>query len=71
MNAIPKERHDPIGLPPLEETNQETLNRLLDPVEGAPFELRAALRSRLGLPAETPATPATGTNAPSAKVSSK
>jgi hypothetical protein len=62
-DQIPKERLEAIGLPPLEETDREILNRILDPEQGAVFEVRAILRSKLGLPGETSA-PAPSTNAP-------
>ena len=61
-----------IGLPPVEETEKEILNRLLDPKDehyGMPVEMRAILRSELGLPPEenSPATnTAASTNAPAA-----
>ena len=62
-----------IPVPPVEETEQIILNRLLDPDEGMPFEARAVLRTKLQLPAEgtplpatTNAPPAGGTNAPAA-----
>jgi hypothetical protein len=40
-------------------------DRMLDPEHGLTFEARAVLRTKLGLPAETPAPSAQGTNAPS------
>lgn len=62
-----------IPVPPVEETEQIILNRLLDPNEGMPFEARAILRTKLQLPPEgTPVPPsagvpsAVGTNAPAA-----
>lgn len=58
-----------IGLPPLEEMNQQVLDRLLDTKEPYwPPEMRAALRSALGMPIEVavPLTP--DTNAPPAVV---
>jgi hypothetical protein len=59
-----------ISLSPLEDIDREVLNRFLDPEEGASWEARAILRTRLGLPPE-PAAPAATTNAPPAKLSSK
>jgi hypothetical protein len=55
---IPKEREAAIGLPPLSEIEKESLNRLLDPEHGLAPEVRAALRTRLGMPAETAPAPA-------------
>jgi len=69
MTKIPKERTEAIGLKPLEDTDRVILSRLLDPERGPPFEFRAVLRSKLGMPPET-STPATNTNAPPEKVSS-
>jgi hypothetical protein len=59
-----------IGLPPVEETEKVIRDRLLDPEEGMPYEYRAVLRAKLGMPpepppAETEAVPGT-TNAPPA-----
>ena len=59
-----------IGLPPVEEMEQEMLARMLDPNEGLPPEARAILRTELRLPPEktpptTNAVPTT-TNAPAA-----
>ncbi len=65
-----KVRSEPLRMAPFDEINQEIRNRLLDPKEGAPFEFRAALRYKLGLPAE-PAQPEPSTNAPPAKASAK
>jgi hypothetical protein len=59
-----------VGLSPLENIDREILDRFLDPNEGAPWEVRAILRTKLGLPAEA-AAPAAVTNTPPAKVSSK
>jgi len=70
MSKIPKERIPATGLNPLEETDREILRRLLDAEHGAPFEVRAVLRSKLGMPAES-AVPAATTNAAPEKVSSK
>ena len=54
-----------IALPPYDQLNKLVVTDLLDPQRGVPFEARAVLRTRLGLPAET-AAPATinSTNAP-------
>ncbi len=52
-----------VGLPPLEETEKKVLDKMLDPVNGMPPEMRAILRTELRLPAET-----AGTNAPPAAV---
>ena len=47
-------RLDAIGLPPVEEMESEVLRVLLDPEQNAwPYEMRAALRSALGMPVET------------------
>jgi hypothetical protein len=65
-----------IGLPPVEETEKVIRDRLLDPEEGMPYEYRAVLRAKLGMPPEPPpaeiesvpgttnAPPAVSTNAP-------
>ena len=58
-----------IGLPPVEEVEQQVLMRLLDPKENFwPFEMRAALRSALGLELETVLPVSTETNAPPAVI---
>jgi hypothetical protein len=69
-----KGREDAIGLPPFEETERETVRRLLDSKDGAPPEVRAVLRTKLRLPPESAAPPEpapapSATNAPPAKVS--
>jgi hypothetical protein len=64
-----KVRSDPLRMAPFDEINQEIRDRMLDPKEGAPFAMRAALRYKLGLPAET--TPPPATNAPPGKISSR
>ncbi|MCL4786631.1 MAG: hypothetical protein KJ070_07525 [Verrucomicrobia bacterium] len=69
-----------VGLRPVEETEKLILERLLDPEQGLPYEYRAVLRQRQGLPPEPPPAetgPASGaavnppptasTNAPSAR----
>jgi hypothetical protein len=53
-----------IGLPPIEETEKEIRERLLDPTTAMmPFEMRAVLRTELRMPPEI-AVPSAGTNAP-------
>ncbi len=69
QSKIPKERLAAIGLRPIEDIDREILNRFLDPEGGVSFEPRAVLRTKLGLPPETVAPPAT-TNTPPAKLSS-
>ena len=71
MSRIGTARQDAISLPPFEEIDQEVRARVLDPKDGAPPEVRALIRTKLNLPAEsaTPKTepaPAEGavTNAP-------
>jgi hypothetical protein len=59
------DRAKAIAVPPVENTEQEILNRLLNPEQGMPFEARAILRTKLRLPPESAPTPAT-TNAPPA-----
>jgi plasmid stability protein len=54
-----------LQIAPIEDIEKDILNRMLDPEHGVPFEMRAALRSRLGLPPEPPPAPAS-TNAPPA-----
>ena len=52
-----------IGLPAYDLLNRTVLNQLLDPEKGAPFAMRAVLRTQLGMPAETvptPSAPVTG-----------
>ena len=70
QSTVPKEGQARISLPPLKDTDRVILARLLDPRTGMPSEERAVLRSKLGMRPETPA-PATGTNAPPPKVSSR
>ena len=58
-----------IGLPPVEEVEQQVLSRLLDPqLNYWPAEMRAALRSALGMPLESVAPASTDTNTPPAVV---
>ena len=54
MSKIPKERIEAIGLDPIDDMRRRVLDRLLDPDQGLPPVARAALRSKLGMPAETP-----------------
>jgi plasmid stability protein len=65
-----KESLPRVGLSPLEDIDREILNRFLDPQEGVPWEARAILRTKLGLPPEA-AAPAATTNAPPVKLSSR
>ena len=54
-----------IGLPPFADLNRAVLNQLLDPQQGAPYAMRAVIRSQLGMPGETNAPPMTvSTNPP-------
>ncbi len=56
-----------IGLPPFADLNRAVLNQLLDPQQGAPYAMRAVIRSQLGLPGETNVPPMTvSTNTPAA-----
>jgi hypothetical protein len=56
-----------IGLPPFADLNRAVLNQLLDPQAGAPYAMRAVIRSQLGLPGETNVPPMTvSTNPPAA-----
>jgi hypothetical protein len=66
QSKVPPERHEAIGLRPLEEIANAMLTRLLDPNEGLPPEIRAELRTRLDLPAEiaTPEKPQQAQRAP-------
>jgi len=68
QSGIPKERLSAIGLRPFAEIDREVRNRLLDPHEGMPFEVRAVLRAKLGEPPE-PRPPPGATNAPPAQAS--
>ena len=53
-----------IPLPPYDQLNSQVLRQLLDPEQGVAYAARAALRTQLGLPAESPKaaapTPAPG-----------
>jgi hypothetical protein len=72
MTKIGTDRREAIGLRPIKDIDAEILQRILDPAEGPPIEVRTTLRSMLGLPAEAPAAPSTNTppatvtNAPAA-----
>jgi hypothetical protein len=56
-----------IGLPPFADINRTVLNQLLDPQKGAPYAMRAVIRSQLGMPGETNLPPLTvSTNPPAA-----
>jgi hypothetical protein len=63
MTRIPKERIEVLGLAPIEQLAKKIRDRMLDPEHGLTFEARAVLRSKLGLPAETPPPSGPGTNA--------
>jgi hypothetical protein len=65
-----KMRPGPLIMRTLPEFKADVRDRLLDPAEGAPFELRAALRYKLGMGPEPP-QPSPATNAPAEKLSSK
>ncbi len=52
-----------LEIAPVEIIEEEMLRRMLDPETGVPFQMRAALRAKLGLSPESAAPPAT-TNAP-------
>ncbi len=54
-----------IRLQPYPDMNRDVVGMLLDPQRGLPYEARAILRTRLGMPAE-PVAPAPATNAPAA-----
>jgi hypothetical protein len=56
-----------IGLPPFADLNRAVLNQLLDPQQGAPYAMRAIIRSQLGMPGETNVPPMmVSTNTPTA-----
>ena len=56
-----------IGLPPFADLNRAVLNQLLDPQQGAPYAMRAVIRTQLGMPGETNMPPMTvSTNTPAA-----
>ena len=56
-------REQAIGLPPFADIDRDIRDRILDPANGLPAEARAILRTKLGLPAEKPAAPASTTAA--------
>jgi len=66
MSKIPKERAEAIGLKPLADIDREIRDRLLDPQDGLPPQVRAVLRGKLGLPKESPKSPP-GSAAPSSQ----
>jgi hypothetical protein len=70
QSGIPKERLSAIGLEPFDEIDRKVRARLLDPREGAPPDVRAALRAKLGEPPETE-LPAAETNRPPERASSQ
>jgi hypothetical protein len=53
-----------LALPPFPILNKFVVNQLLDPQQGVPYAARLALRTQLGLPAETNAPAILLTNAP-------
>jgi hypothetical protein len=65
-----KVRSESIPMAPLEDIKRDVLNQMLDPERGMPPEMRAALRAKLNMGPEPPASPAT-TNAIPEKVSSR
>jgi hypothetical protein len=72
QSKIPADRKAAIGQEPLEKIQEEVLNRLLDPSDGIPVEMRAVLRSKLGMGPEgaTPPPAPAPTNAPPEKAAS-
>ncbi len=68
QSNVPENRMSATGLLPFEQMNQMVLNALLSPTSRWPFEVRAILRSRLGMGPETPLAPEpeTTTTAPTA-----
>jgi len=67
MSRIPPDRQPAVGLRPFNDIQREILGRILDPEHGAAPEVRAVLRTKLRLPADTVPAPAPATNAPAAK----
>lgn len=63
-----KVRAEPLKMASLPDIDKEIRDRVLDPQEGAPYEVRAALRYKLGMDPEPPPT-AASTNAPPAMTS--
>ncbi|HEV2392546.1 MAG TPA: hypothetical protein VG146_09305 [Verrucomicrobiae bacterium] len=64
-------RKDAIPMPPIEQTQRDVLKGLLDPGHGLPPEVRAVLRSKLGMAAEAEPPAPASTNAPPESVSSR
>lgn len=65
-----KSRKEALGIAPFEEVKRDVLNRMLDPENGVPQEMRSVLRAKLGMETETSAPPP-ATNAVPEKFSSK
>jgi hypothetical protein len=65
-----KTRKEALGIAPFEEVKRDVLNRMLDPENGVPQEMRAALRTKLGMEAEVSA-PSASTNTVPERLSSK
>jgi len=61
-----KDREEAIGLPTMDQLRREVVNQLLDPENGFLPEMRAVLRTKLSLPAETAPPAISQTNAPPA-----
>jgi hypothetical protein len=61
-----KDRGEALEISSIADIQREMLNRLLDPKEGLPFEVRAILRSKLGMEAEAAQPAATPAPAPNA-----
>jgi hypothetical protein len=76
VSQLSQERTNALTLPPLNEIDREMQQRVLNPEEGLPWEARAVLRTKLGLPPENtnapPVAPTTnGLPTAATKVSSK
>jgi len=65
-----KSRKEALAIAPFEEVKTDVLSRMLDPENGVPQEMRAALRSKLGMQSETTHPPGP-TNSVPEKLSSK
>jgi hypothetical protein len=65
-----KQREEALGLASLDQIQRDVLNRVLDPERGFPFEMRDALRTKLGMGPEPVTAPASTNGAPE-KLSSK
>lgn len=65
-----KTRKEALGIASFEEVKRDVLNRMLDPENGVPQEMRAVLRTKLGMGSE-PVTPPATTNSVPEKLSSK